>query len=426
MIKEKLSLFSTKREFFTFILACGFILTYSLLIEYNNYKNLTRFDSNIINATIIKQYKKTKLTKNNKLKTYQVLKLKADSGFTFYTTKSKKFPYLKGSKIKLELYYGDISFYQYMSSFFSFSRTIYIYKTKTIKQKLNSFISSQHKDKNISDIYQALFSASSPPSDLQQILSNLGISHLLAISGFHLGVLSTLLYFLFKTPYQFLQNRYFPYRSYKLDSFVLITTALLVYLIFLDFPDSLLRAFVMLVIGFILYDRGYKIVSMWTLFLTAILIISFFPRLLFSLGFWLSISGVFYIFLFMKYFKDLNKIWQFIMIPFWVYLLMLPISLFIFGSFSIYHPLSIIWTTLFTIFYPLSIVLHLFGFGYLFDEILSNLIYLDIDSKNISLSWHVGILYLIISYLGVFKKSFLYLLLIFALSIFIYSVYNVA
>ena len=95
MIKEKLSLFSTKREFSTFILACGFILTYSLLIEYNNYKNLTRFDSNIINATIIKQYTKTKLTKNNKLKTYQALKLKADSGFTFYTTKSKKFPYLK-------------------------------------------------------------------------------------------------------------------------------------------------------------------------------------------------------------------------------------------------------------------------------------------------------------------------------------------
>ena len=195
---EKLSLFNTKKEFFIFILACGFIFTYALLIEYNNFKNLTKFDSSIVTATVLKQYEKTKLTKKGKTKTYQILKLKSQQNFTFYTTKSKKFPHAKGSKIKLEIWAGKITFYEYMSSFFTFSKVIYLYKTPSLKQKLNHYISSCHEDKNISAIYQALYTATPLNHKLQQTFSYLGISHLVAISGFHLGVLSALLYFLFK------------------------------------------------------------------------------------------------------------------------------------------------------------------------------------------------------------------------------------
>ena len=423
---EKLSLFNTKKEFFIFILACGFIFTYALLIEYNNFKNLTKFDSSIVTATVLKQYEKTKLTKKGKTKTYQILKLKSQQNFTFYTTKSKKFPHAKGKKLKLEIWAGKISFYEYLTSFFAYSKVIYIYKTPTPKQKLNVYISAQHKNQDVASIYQALYTASQLPSHLQQKFSSLGVSHLFAISGFHLGVLSALLFFLLKTPYKFLQNRYFPYRSYKIDSFIFITIILLGYLLFLDTPASLLRAFTMLVIGFVLYDRGYKIISMWTLFLTVIFLLSFFPRLFFSIGFWLSISGVFYIFLFLIHFKHLNKIWQFILIPIWVYIMMLPLSLFIFENFSLYHPLSIIWTSLFTLFYPLSIFLHLAGLGDLFDSGLIWFLNLPNQNHQVSISWHVGILYLVISLLAIKKLFFNYLLMFMGLSIFIYSIYNVA
>ena len=181
----------------------------------------------------------------------------------------------------------------------------------------------------------------------------------------------------------------------------------------------------MLVIGFFLYDRGFKIVSMQTLLLTAIIILSFFPRLFFSLGFWLSVSGVFYIFLFLIHFKHLNKTWQFILVPFWVYIMMLPLSLYIFENFSTYHPLSIVWTTLFTFFYPLSIVLHLVGFGHLLDGSLSWLLTLASDEQNLSISWHVGILFIFLSILGMYKKSFIWLLLTLSLSILIYAIYYV-
>lgn len=426
MVLEKLSLFNTKKEFLLFILTSLFILSYSLLIEFNNYTNLTKFDSNLVNATVIKQYEKTKPTKKGKLKTYQVLKLKSDRGFTFYTTVGKNFPNSVNKKLQLEIWAGKISFYEYMRYFYAFSKVLNIDTNSTLKQKLNSRISSQHQNQDIVDIYQALYTATPLDSKLQSTFSTLGISHLFAISGFHLGVLAGLLFFLFKAPYKFFQNSYFPYRSYKVDSFIIISSILLLYLLFLDSPASLLRSFVMLVIGFVLYDRGFKIISMMTLFLTVVFILSFFPRLFFSIGFWLSVSGVFYIFLFMINFKHLSKTWQFILIPFWVYLMMLPISLSIFENFSLYHPISILWTTLFTLFYPLSILLHLIGLGDLLNNSLVWIISLGEVENKLYIPWYIGVSFVLLSLLGIFKRIFIWLILCFALIIFIYSIYNVA
>lgn len=425
MLLEKVSLFNTKRDFLIFIFICGFAFTYALLIEYNNYKNLTKFDSNIITATIIKQYEKTKIKKNGKTKTYQVLKLKSEKGFSFYTTKNKTFSPSKGKKIEIEIWAGKTTFYEYMTGFFAFSKIIHIYNTPTLKEDLNSYLSSVHINKDVSSIYKALYTATPLPRHLQQTFSTLGISHLLAISGFHLGVLSALLFFIFRTPYKYFQNRYFPFRSYKRDSFIVISLLLFSYLLFLDIPASLLRAFVMLIVGFVLYDRGFKIISMMTLLLTAILIVSFSPRLIFSLGFWLSVSGVFYIFLFLIHFKHLNKILQFILVPIWVYLMMLPISLFIFENFSIYHPLSIIWTSLFTVFYPFSIFLHSVGFGSLLDDVLLFLLNIDVDGIKINIPWQIISSFILLSILSVYKKIFVWLLLLMSLLIFIYSVYYV-
>lgn len=420
---ERVSLFNSKRDTILFFFITAFIATYALLIEYNDYKNLTRFDSKLVHATIIKQYTKTKTTKKGKTKTYQVLKLKSDKGFTFYSSLKEDFPLSIGKEVELELWAGKITFYEYMSSFYAFSKVLELNDEVSYKEELNNLIKSQHKDKNISQTYQALYTATPLNTELQTKFSSLGISHLIAISGFHLGVLSALLFFLFKYPYKFFQNRYFPYRSYKLDSFIVISLLLLSYLLFLDSPPSLLRAFAMLIIGFFLYDRGIKIISFLTLFLTVVLLISFFPRLLFSIGFWLSVSGVFYIFLFLIHFKHLARIWQFVLVPFWVYLLMLPYSIVIFGNFSIYHPLSILWTTLFTLFYPLSILLHLIHIGDFFDTALIALIELNTPQIQVDLDWKWIILYVTLSVAAAYRRGFLTLLFGFALTVFVYSIY---
>ena len=422
---QKLELFNSIKEFFLFIAVCVFIFSYSLLVEYNNFKNLTQFDSQIIEATIIKQYTKTKIKKNGKLRTYQVLKLQSDKNFSFYTIANKNFPSSKLKQVRLEIWTGKLTFLEYLQTFFAPSHILEVDKNNSMKSDINKLIESQHKDSNSTQIYQALYTATPLSRDLQKLFAVLGVSHLFAISGFHLGVLATLLFFVLKTPYKFFQHRYFPYRSYKVDSFIIISILLFIYMLFLDVPASLLRAYVMMIIGFILYDRGFKIVSMWTLFLTAILILSFTPRLFFSIGFWLSIAGVFYIFLFLLHFKNLHKIWQFIFIPIWVYLMMLPYSLYIFHTFSLMHPLSIIWTSLFTIFYPLSIVLHLLSQGDVFDYSLSTLLSLASYPQDIELSHEIFFSFLALSLISVVNRKIVVILIFFGGFIFIDSIYNV-
>lgn len=419
MALERVELF-TKKEFLSFLLLSLFILSYSLLINFQEYKNLTRFDSYIINATVLKQYTKTKDSKS-----YQVLKLKTDNGVTFYSGAKKSFANAKGIELTLEIFAGKITFYQYLTGFYAYSRVQNINKKETLKQKINSYIASQHNNENMANIYLALFSASSLNKNLQTTFSTLGVSHLLAISGFHLGVLSGLLFFLIRPIYNFFQNRYFPYRNSKFDIFLIVAVSLLLYLSFLGSPPSLLRAFGMLIVGFVLYDRGIKIISMQTLLLTVILLVVIFPKLTFSLGFWLSISGVFYIFLFMIHFKHLSKIKQFILIPFWVYILMLPFSLSIFSNFSIYHPLSVIWTSLFTIFYPLSILLHLFNFGNIFDGILESYILLAQNQTSVALDVKWLVIHIVLSLVNIYKKSIVWLLLALSLSFFIYAINHV-
>ena len=418
---ERVSLFNKKRDFFIFIFACFLILSVSLFIEYRNFLEFNRFDSALVEATVLKQYIKSK---NNR--TYQVLKLKSSDGLTFYTTAKKSLQDVKTKRLKLEIWPKDLNFHGYLTTFYANSKIEDINESHSLKNDLNYYISASHEDKNIANIYQALYTAAPLDSDLQKMFSNLGVSHLLAISGFHLGVLSALLYLFLRPVYSFAQNRYFPYRNSKLDIFLAVAFTLFFYMLFLDSPPSLIRAFGMLVVGFVLYDRGIKIVSMQTLFLSVLLILSFFPRLFFSLGFWLSSCGVFYIFLFLIHFKHLSKLWQFILLPIWVYILMLPFSLAIFENFSIYHPLSIIWTTLFTLFYPLSIFLHVINFGDFFDAPLLWLIEMGKEGVLVKLNLYLFYFYLTLSIGAVFLRFFMWVLLLFGLSVFIYAIYNVA
>nr|WP_275754683.1 ComEC/Rec2 family competence protein [Sulfurimonas sp. SAG-AH-194-C21] len=393
-------------------------------IEYYNFKQLTKFDSQLVNASVVKQYSKTKVRKG-KLKTYQVLKLQSEDGFTFYTTASKKLQDIKYKHVTMEIWAGKINFYEYMQSFYAFSKILEIHDDTSYKRALNKQIDEQHKQTNISLVYQALFTAKPLPLELQQIFSSLGISHLIAISGFHLSVLSGILFFLIKFPYKFLQKRFFPYRSLKVDTFIIIVLSLLVYLLFLDMPPSLLRAFTMLLIGFILYDRGLHIISMQTLFLTIVLILVIFPRLYFNIGFWLSVAGVFYIFLFLLHYKDRSKVWHFLMLPLWLYFTMLPYSIVIFGNFSIYHPLSIIWTALFTLFYPIGIFLHLIGNGSFFDSLLSLLMNLEMHTVKIAVDFKLLLIEIGLSLAAVYRKLFTYYLILYLLGFFVYAINNV-
>jgi len=422
---QKVELFSSKRDIFYFLLLCCTLFIFSLSYQYYQYKQLTKFDSQILHAEVLKHYKKTKQTKSGKLRTKYIAKLKADDGSIFYTITNRKYHNLQHKHIELEVWAGNISFLAYLKGYFAFSKILHVSTKKTLKETFALAIAKQHKTQELQELFNALFLALAPSKHLQQIFSQLGISHLVAISGFHLGILSAILFFLFRPPYSFLQNRYFPYRSYHKDSFIVIAFLLLSYMLFLGTPDSLLRTYGMFVVGFLLYERGFTLFSMQTLLVTLLLLLSLFPKLFFSLGFALSITGVFYIFLFAIYAKNLTKWWQFILLPFWMYLVMLPYSIAIFGNFNLEHPFSILWTTLFSLFYPLELFLHLINHGNLLDRPLTYLLHVRLHTTILSLSKTVLLLHTLLS-LGSIYKRFLFICLLFeSCFLFIYFIYNV-
>ena len=409
------------REYLYFLLLSFFLLILSLSLEFYHYSKLTQFDDAVIEVNVLKHY-----TKSRNGKKYNVLKLQTEEGAKFYITSKSPLKELVGYKSKVWVKTKYIGFFEYIKGFVAKGSVISVSRSKANTFQLGDELRDIHKDQEVSQIYGALFFALPLTAALQERFSMLGVSHLLAISGFHLGVLSFILFFLLGYPYTQLQKYFFPYRHRNRDLFLLVALMLGAYLLFLGDVASLLRAYAMLLVGYVLHDRGMKIVSMQTLFITLVLLLSLWPRLTFSMGFWLSVSGVYFIFLYLRYFSELSKYVSFIAVPIWVYLMMTPIALVLFGNYSLYHPLSIVWSILFTLFYPLVLFLHLIGYGYGIDGVLHFFLVTELEGERFTLSAFWLIPYGLLALGALSTKSVLYLLLLVAFGVSVTAVYQVA
>ncbi len=409
------------REYFHFFLLLLLLLSFSLSIEFYHYSKLTKFEDIVIEVDVLKHY-----TKSRDGKKYDVLKLKTEEGAKFYITSKAPLKGLVGYKTKMWVLTKHIGFLEYLKGFATKGSVISVSRSKSDTFELGDELKEIHKDQEVSQIYGALFFALPLSSSLQERFSLLGVSHLLAISGFHLGVLSFILFSLLRLPYAQIQKHFFPYRHRNRDLFLLVALILGAYLVFLGDVASLLRAYAMLLVGYVLHDRGMKIVSMQTLFITLVLLLSLWPRLMFSMGFWLSVSGVYFIFLYLRYFSELSKYVSFIAVPIWVYLMMTPIALVLFGNYSLYHPLSIVWSILFTLFYPLVLFLHLIGYGYGIDGVLHFFLVSELEGERFALALFWLIPYGLLALGALPTKRVLYLLLLVAFGVSVAAVYQVA
>lgn len=296
----------------------------------------------------------------------------------FYTTIKEP---LKNLQYRHAHFFGKIkpcSFLESLKSCFFQTYSFSLTRKQDFKSHLRHFIDSAHSNALVGNLYRALFIGDSLNKDLRDRANALGINHLLAISGFHLGILSASVYFLFSLFYTPLQKRYFPYRNAFYDIGVLVWVFLLGYLLLLDFLPSFFRAFLMGLLGFLACFFGVRILSFKLLVLACCIAIALLPKLLFSVGFLLSVCGVWYIFLFLKhtqiFFKDssfFKRSFQAIALSVLVFLNMLIIAHAFFPMFSPYQLFSIPLGLIFIVFFPLSLFLHAVGLGSLLDNILS-------------------------------------------------------
>ena len=391
MSLSKVEILSTKKEW---IISIGIILLFftisisSLYLEYKEFNSIkTNIDVHVINS-----YKK--YNKNHKL--YNILVCKYKSA-TFYTTIWGEINDIKLRDISMRLIIKNISFYDYLKGFFVVSYNHQIGDFYDARYGVYHYLDTLHDDKFASEFYSAIFLATPISKQSRAVYANLGVSHLIALSGFHIGVLSGLLFFIISPIYKLFQQRFFPYRNRFYDVSIAVLIILFMYLLFVDFVPSLLRAFAMIVVGAYLFYRYVEILNFKSLLIVVILLVSIFPKLLFSIGFLLSVSGVFYIYLFIQYTQSLSKLSIVLFLNIWIYFAMLPVVHYFFGTYSHYQLLSPIISLLFTIFYPLVFITHILQIPQALDFILIYISNIEFNSYDIKSSSGELIIYTLLS-----------------------------
>lgn len=376
----KAQLFKRSYDYITFAFLLLLIVTFSLLKSYEDYLSLKRFTWHTHKALILSEHAFSKQSQ-----TQIRYKLKTDR-FTFFTTSREHMRTLEGRYVNVAIYTNNIGFIEYLKGFYAPSKFLGLEYNQSFRSQLFTKIKANHDNPMIANLYGALYFAQSIDTKLRQKLTDLGINHLAAISGFHLGFISFFILLFFNFTFKPLYQRYLPFRNRSKDMMIVTLFFLFSYLFFLDFVPSLLRAFAMLFMGFIFFDRGVKLISFSSLSVTVLLLLSLFPALVFSLGFWLSVLGVSMIFLILEHFSHLKK-WQlFFLLQWLVFILMMPWIVFIFTKFSLGQLLSPLISIVFIAFYPLSILLMSLGWADSLDSILVWLFTWDFKSTVLAIS----------------------------------------
>ena len=138
-----------------------------------------------------------------------------------------------------------------------------------------------------------------------------------------------------------------------------------------------------------------------------LVLVALFPSLIVSLSFWLSVAGVFYIFLLLQYSKGV-QVWiiSLIYIPLGIFVLILPVVHSIFPVTSLYQLLSPLLSLLFVPFYPLVMTLHLLGLGDLFDTTLLALFKMPQNSIEVLFPLWAMLVYIGLSIGAIWSKIF--------------------
>ena len=409
---EKPALFGNRREWGYFIVLIGLLLSVRLFVSYQSYRDFVTKPLYYTTATILNTY-----PKERNGRAYSVLKLHDEEGRVFFTSANST-KHHRGERVRLALYPGErIGFWDYVGSFYIKSRIAQTLPSpSTIKQQLEQKVASQHDSPMMQSFYQGIFFASPLSQALREKISLLGVSHLVALSGFHLGILWSLIYGLLLFVYKPVQQRYFPYRFSLLDVGFVTVLVLGLYLWFVAFPPSLVRSYAMVLVGWVVILLGMELLSFTFLTIIGLILLLLFPALLVSLGFWLSVAGVFYIFLLLHYTKGLHKgIISLLVIPLGIFVLMLPVVHTVFGMTTPYQLLSPLLSILFIPFYPLAMVLHLLGMGGLLDDGLLWLFgFSPVGTEKLMPFWAAAV-YVGLSVAAIWSRVVFLLLLVLAL-----------
>lgn len=366
---SKPPLIEGRREWAIFLALSFLVFLLNLGWHYHDYREFVSQKKIFTHADVLMQYTKRKAGRQ-----YEVLKLETEEGRALYTTSREPLKNLRGRNLSVLLFPKKVSFLDYLTTPYLPSAILRVNAERSSRMRLYERITSQHGEPWMQELYGALFLALPVSASLRERVTLLGVNHLLALSGFHMGLLWAILYGALSLLYRPLQRRLFPWRHRLLDVGLLTVGALGAYLLFTGSPPSLLRAYAMLVVGWLALLWGIELFSFTFLAVCAVALVALFPSLLFSIGFWLSVAGVFFIYLYLRWTQHWPKWLSFVSLNLYVYLAMLPVVHLFFGTFTPFQWVSPLLTILFSLFYPLAMFLHLIGLGGVTDAAVMELL----------------------------------------------------
>lgn len=417
---KQIELFSSKIQFSAFIGIILMILAANLTYHYYDFKNFKAEPTRILNAKILQAYEKI----NKKGKIYKVIKLKTND-FEFYTTSRKDANLSVNQNVEIGVFTKNVKFKDYLGKRFympnfkilpSFDASKKAGIFTNFKEKMINFIVSQHENEKMREFYSTLYFATDMSKELRANVTNWGIAHIVSISGFHIGIIFSFIFITLLPIYRFFQNRYFPYRSAKIDITNMIMIFLLIYLFVLDFTPSFLRSLAMCAVGYFFVLRNLKIINFMTLFLAIFLLVAVFPSLAFSLGFYFSSLGVLFIFIFLHHFwKNFGVITATVLLNIYVFLCMNVPVYYFFPIITVQQISVIPLGYVFIIFYPLSVILHLLGFGEILDEAMLNFLNFALPNYQTDIPFLIFLTTNICAILGIHYRFFAVLCAIFGI-----------
>ncbi|MCH4887743.1 DNA internalization-related competence protein ComEC/Rec2 [Acidaminobacter sp. JC074] len=227
---------------------------------------------------------------------------------------------------------------------------------KTLKLPRRDFASSPYQG-----VYKALVYADKSDLD-QKIYHKNGTSHILAISGLHIGLIYGLLYGLIS---------FFNKTRGRWLSLIMV----FLYVAMINYPISGLRAFIMLVLGYVAYlsDRKYDLLQSIGLLSLIMMILN--PYVIYHTGFQYSFCAVLVIEVIYKpLFKHTPKYFALILLPMVIQLGMLPLTIyhqntihllsFVCNVFSVFLITWVLYALLLYVLCPLEMLLYFADFIY--------------------------------------------------------------
>lgn len=339
------------------------IFLFRLFILYDSYAALTEYPYAKVKAVLLNQ--KERVTQNGHK--YFVLYLRGEN-FDFKTVSNISRQELKNKYVEVIVDSSKIGFIDFLKGAkLPLKNLEPCDKTDTIKQNIECYITSQHDDKRLQELYLNLFLNYDVGDEIDDFITIYGLGAFFAISGLNVALIAAMFFIIAAKPFLFLQNRFFPYTNRNVWILSVTLVFLLFYAYLADFTPSFTRAITAFCVIFYFAIVGFRALGYGSLFVSALLCLALFPGFVFSIGFWLSFYGVYMIYIFLNSVSVKNKITLYLLLNLWLFVSMTPILHYLFSTFTTAHLLNPVFAAIFDIFYPVSFVAHLIGVGWIFD-----------------------------------------------------------